>query len=85
MFDTFVCSSNAWVLLLSLCFLQYFVLDAKQGDTICLGKGGTGCGAVVESHKVRPYCDFHCSLQRTEQRCFAHVITGARGQFVLQR
>eukprot|EP00611_Tribonema_gayanum_P010788 TRINITY_DN2089_c0_g1_i5.p2 TRINITY_DN2089_c0_g1~~TRINITY_DN2089_c0_g1_i5.p2 ORF type:complete len:272 (-),score=115.07 TRINITY_DN2089_c0_g1_i5:524-1339(-) len=31
---------------------QFFVLDAKQGDTICMGVGGAGCGAVVEDHKA---------------------------------
>jgi hypothetical protein len=32
--------------------LQYFVVDTKQGDTICTGKDGLGCGMVVQDHKV---------------------------------
>ncbi|CAM9941333.1 unnamed protein product, partial [Hapterophycus canaliculatus] len=28
------------------------MLDAKQGDTICLGADGQGCGTVVQDHKV---------------------------------
>lgn len=31
---------------------SYFTLDAKQGDTICLGADGQGCGTVVQDHKV---------------------------------
>lgn len=30
-----------------------FMLDAKQGDTICLGADGHGCGTVVQDHKAR--------------------------------
>lgn len=30
-----------------------FMLDAKQGDTICLGADGQGCGTVVQDHKAR--------------------------------
>eukprot|EP00752_Nemacystus_decipiens_P002508 g2355.t1 len=29
-----------------------FMLDAKQGDTICLGADAQGCGTVVQDHKV---------------------------------
>ncbi|CAN0467932.1 unnamed protein product [Ascophyllum nodosum] len=29
-----------------------FTLDSKQGDTICLGADGHGCGTVVQDHKV---------------------------------
>ncbi|CAM9585877.1 unnamed protein product, partial [Ectocarpus sp. 8 AP-2014] len=30
-----------------------FMQDAKQGDTICLGADGQGCGTVVQDHKAR--------------------------------
>ena len=40
-----------------------FMLDAKQGDTICLGADGQGCGTVVQDHKARRDGGRRCGIR----------------------
>ena len=37
---------------------KHFLRDGQTGDTVCLGRGGRGCGNVVQDHRVEEGSQF---------------------------